>query len=189
MLKDLVAVNRSYRRFNQDEKVSRETLKELVDLARMAGCTGNHQPLKYYLAAEPNLCEKIYPTLLWARDLPDWDGPEEGERPSAYIIVLCDQTIGKNKMWDEGIAAQTIMLGAAEKGLGGCMIGSFNRQALAEVLELDTERYAISLVLALGKPKEKVVVVPAGQDGSVKYYRDENQIHYLPTRSLAEILV
>lgn len=92
-------------------------------------------------------------------------------------------------MWDEGIAAQTIMLGAAEKGLGGCMIGSFNRQALAEVLELDTERYAISLVLALGKPKEKVVVVPAGQDGSVKYYRDENQIHYVPKRSLEEILV
>ncbi len=189
MLKDLVAVNRSYRRFYQNEKISRETLRELVDLARMTGSAGNHQPLKYCLAVDEELCKRIYPTLLWARDLPDWDGPEEGERPSAYIIILCDQTIGKNRMWDEGIVAQTIMLGAAEKGLGGCMIGSLNRQELAKALELDTDRYAVSLVLALGKPKEKVVVVPAGQDGSVKYYRDENQTHYVPKRSLEEILI
>ena len=189
MLKDLVAVNRSYRRFYQEEKISMETLKELVDLARMTGSAGNHQPLKYRLVADEEACKKVYPALIWARDLPDWDGPEEGERPSAYIVVLCDQTIGKNKMWDEGIAVQIIMLGAVEKGLGGCMIGSLDRQALAKALELDTERYAVSLVLALGKPKEKVVIVPAGEDGSVKYYRDENQTHYVPKRSLEEILV
>ncbi len=189
MLKELVARNRSYRRFYQNEQISEETLKELVDLARMAGSTANSQALKYRLAADEETCSRIYPTLAWAGALKEWDGPEEGERPAAYIVILCDQSIAKNKMWDEGIAAQTIMLGAAEKGLGGCMIGSINRSGLAEVLGLDKDRYAISLVLALGKPKEQVVVVPVGEDGSTTYYRDENQVHYVPKRSLEEILL
>ena len=189
MLKELVARNRSYRRFYQNERISEETLKELVDLARMAGSTANSQALKYRLAADEETCSRIYPTLAWAGALKEWDGPEEGERPAAYIVILCDQSIAKNKMWDEGIAAQTIMLGAAEKGLGGCMIGSINRSGLAEVLGLDKDRYAISLVLALGKPKEQVVVVPVGEDGSTTYYRDENQVHYVPKSSLEEILL
>lgn len=189
MLKELVARNRSYRRFYQNERISEETLKELVDLARMAGSTANSQALKYRLATDEETCSRIYPTLAWAGALKEWDGPEEGERPAAYIVILCDQSIAKNKMWDEGIAAQTIMLGAAEKGLGGCMIGSINRSGLAEVLGLDKDRYAISLVLALGKPKEQVVVVPVGEDGSTTYYRDENQVHYVPKRSLEEILL
>jgi len=92
-------------------------------------------------------------------------------------------------MWDEGIAAQTILLGAAEQGFGGCMIGSINRSRLADVLRLDEERYSIGLVLALGKPKEQVVVVPIGEDGSTAYYRDENQVHYVPKRSLEDIIV
>ena len=101
-------------------------------MARMTGSTANSQALKYYLAVDEETCAKIYPSLAWAGALPDWDGPEEGERPSAYIVIVCDGSIAKNKMWDEGIAAQTIMLGAAEKGLGGCMIGSINRSQLAE---------------------------------------------------------
>lgn len=189
MLKDLVLKNRSYRRFYQDERISGDILRELIDLARMTGSTANSQALKYYLAVDEETCAKIYPSLAWAGALPDWDGPEEGERPSAYIVIVCDESIAKNKMWDEGIAAQTIMLGAAEKGLGGCMIGSINRSQLAQTLGLDLERYHISLVLALGKPKETVVTVPVGEDGSTTYYRDENQVHYVPKRSLEEIIL
>ncbi len=189
MLKELVEKNRSYRRFYQEERISEETLKELVDLARMAGSTANSQALKYCLVTEEAACARIYPSLTWAAALTDWDGPEEGERPSAYIVILCDEKIAKNKMWDEGIAAQTIMLGAAEKGLGGCMIGSINRSRLSKTLEIDPERYHISLVLALGKPKEQVVVVPVGEEGDTRYYRDIHQVHYVPKRSLEEILL
>lgn len=189
MLKDLVLKNRSYRRFYQDERISGDTLRELADLARMTASSANCQALKYYLAADEETCAKIYPSLAWAGALPDWDGPDEGERPAAYIVIVCDESIAKNKMWDEGIAAQTIMLGAAEKGLGGCMIGSINRSQLAQTLGLDSGRYHISLVLALGKPKETVVTVPVGEDGSTAYYRDENQVHYVPKRSLEEIIL
>ena len=79
-----------------------------------------------------------FPLLGWAGALPDWDGPVPGERPSAYIVILCDLTLGKNKMWDDGITAQTIMLGAVEKGLGGCILGNVKREDLAKTLNIDT---------------------------------------------------
>lgn len=189
MLKDLVYTCRSYRRFYEEVKIPREDLMELVDLARMTGCGANAQALKFRIVDAPEETEKVFATLRWAAALPDWGGPEPGERPAAYIIVVCDQTLGKNKQTDVGIASQTIMLGAVEKGYGGCMLGNVQRSELAKALELDPERYAIQLVLALGKPKEVVKTVPVGPDGNVNYYRDENQVHYVPKRSLEEILL
>lgn len=189
MLKDLLIKCRSYRRFYQNVEVAEEDLRELVDLTRYTASTSNSQALKYLISNTDEKNEKIFETLAWAGYLKDWQGPDEGERPSAYIIILCDLALEKNKMWDDGIAAQTIMTGAAEKGLGGCMIGSFQREKLALSLGIDTERYSLDLVLALGKPKEEVVLVPVKEDGDIKYYRDENQIHYVPKRSLEDILL
>ena len=119
----------------------------------------------------------------------EWKGPEEGERPSAYIIVLCDKTISQSKPIDVGIAAQTILLGATEKGLGGCMFGSIRREKLAEDFGIDTEKHSIELVIALGKPKETVKLVDLPESGSTAYYRDENGVHYVPKRSVEEIII
>lgn len=189
MLKDLVAKSRSYRRFYENESISMETLTELADLARLAPSAANAQALKFKLCSDPATNAKVFESLSWAGALPDWDGPEEGERPAAYIIILCDLALGKNKLYDDGITAQTMMLGAVEKGYGGCIFGNVRRSLLAESLQIDPSRYAIDLVLALGKPKEEVVVVPVKEDGDVRYYRDEKQVHYVPKRELAEILL
>lgn len=189
MLKDLVLSNRSYRRFYQDEEISVETLKELVELARNTASTVNSQALKYKLVCKSEENAKVFDTLAWAGLLKGKGTPCEGERPSAYIIILCDLEIGQNKFWDEGIAAQTILLGAAEKGLGGCMLGSIKREELAKDLSIDTEKYSIDLVLALGKPKETVKLVEMNETKSTAYYRDENGIHYVPKRSLEDIII
>lgn len=188
MLKDLVYGCRTYRRFYEEERISTEELRELVDLARMTASTANSQALKFAIYNEKEDNEAIYKTLTWAGALPDWDGPEEGERPSAYIVVLCDLSLGKNKLVDVGITSQTMMLGAFEKGYGGCMLMSVQRTQLAKELQIDLEQYSVELVLALGKPKETVCVVPVGEDGRVTYYRDEKQTHYVPKRSLEEVL-
>ena len=127
MLKDLVKKCRSYRRFFQEVSIPYEDLKDMVDTARLTGCTKNCQGLKFKLISTPEECAKVFPSLLWAGALKDWDGPADGERPSAYVLVLEDLSIGKNLMWDEGIVSQTIMLSAVEKGYGGCMIGSCKR--------------------------------------------------------------
>lgn len=188
MLYDLVCANRSYRRFYQEERIEMETLRSLVELARLTPSGSNLQPLKYILSNDPELNARIYPTLAWAGYLRDWPGPDEGERPSAYIVILGDTSISKSFGCDHGIAAQTIMLGAAEQGLGGCMIGSVRRGDLVNVLDIPAQ-YEILLVLALGKPKEVVQVDLVGPDGSVKYWRDEERVHHVPKRSLDEIIL
>jgi nitroreductase len=188
MLHELVQKSRTIRRFFQNEPVDMETLRELVDLARLSPSGSNLQPLKYYLSCDPEKNARIFPSLAWAGYLKEWPGPQEGERPSAYIIILGDSTINKSFGCDHGIAAQSIMLGAAEKGLGGCMIGSVRRVELAAALNIPPQ-YEILLVLALGKPKEIVQIDPVGPDGSIKYWRDEQQVHHVPKRSLDELIL
>lgn len=189
MFKDIVLKNRSYRRFYQDFVVSTETLRELVDLARNTASTVNSQALKFKLVNTEEDNAIVFNNLAWAGLLKEWPGPEEGERPSAYIIIMCDLSIGCNKHFDDGISAQTILLGATEKGLGGCMFGSINRKNLAEELSIDLEKYSIDLVVALGKPKETVRIVDLPESGSTAYYRDENGVHYVPKRSLDDIIL
>ena len=165
-----------------------ETLKTLVDLTRYCASAANLQPLKYILSCEPEMNASIFPHLGWAGYLTGWDGPSEGEKPSAYIIVLGDTTVTKSFGCDHGIACQTILLGAAKQGLGGCMIGSVRRKELRQVLSIQ-EHFEILLVIALGKPKEHVVIEPVGRDGNIKYWRDDEGTHHVPKRSLDEIII
>jgi len=186
--KELLLQTRSYRRFDQGRPVSLDTLRELVDLARQAASGSNIQPLKYILSADADTNARIFPCTRWAGYLKDWAGPAKGERPAAYIIILGDTELRQEFSTDLGIAAQTIMLGATERGLGGCMIGSIDRPALRDILQV-RERYEILLLLALGKPAETVVLEPVGPDGSIRYYRDGDDVHHVPKRSLKEIIV
>jgi nitroreductase len=188
MLKDLILKNRSYRRFDRNHPIALETLRELVELARCSASGANRQPLKFYLSNAPERNAAIFPHLAWAGYLRDWPGPDEDERPTAYIIILLDKEISASAGCDHGIAAQSILLGAAERALGGCMIGSLQRQGLAQALGLPP-RYEILLVLALGKPVEEVVLERVGPAGDIKYWRDERRVHHVPKRSLEEIII
>lgn len=187
MLRDLVIKNRSYRRFYQEHKVTMDELKELIELARLSASGRNLQPIKYFLSADDDTNVKIFSTLAWAGYLNDWDGPEEGEKPTAYIVILGDTRLTTNYMCDHGIASQSILLGAVEKGLGGCIFASVKREKLKELLQIDNQ-FEILLVLAIGKPKEEVVIEDVVND-DIKYYRDETQVHHVPKRSLEELII
>jgi len=188
MIRDLILKNRSYRRFNEEVDIKLETLKELIDLARLSASARNAQPLKYILSYELRRNLLIFPHLAWAAYLRDWSGPCEGERPSAYIIILGDTEISRFLAYDVGIAAQSILLGATEKSLGGCMIANIDREGLRKDLEISS-RYEILLVLALGKIKEEVVIETIGARGDTKYWRDSRGVHHVPKRSLDEIII
>jgi nitroreductase len=187
-LQELVVKNRSYRRFHESHAVSRETLVELVGLARYCASAANRQPLRYILSADPKTNDLIFPCLTWAAYLKDWPGPAPGERPAAYIIMLIDQNITKDWWCDDGIAAQTILLGAVERGLGGCMLGAIDRERLRKALNIP-EHLLIRLVIAIGKPAEKVVVDDLEPGGDIKYWRDENGVHHVPKRKLEELII
>ena len=188
MIEDLVRKNRSCRRFVEDRPVDADTLRWLVNLARLSASGANLQPLKYVLCCRRQTNEGIFDCLGWAGYLKDWPGPEPGERPAAYIVVLGDREIARDFGCDHGIAAQSILLGAREKGLAGCMIGSVNRKRLQHALGL-AEQLQILLVLALGEPKETAVCDPVEPEGSIRYWRDERRIHHVPKRSLDEIII
>ena len=188
MLKDLVIHNRSYRRFDQSVRIPATVLRELLDLARQTPSSRNVQPLKYITVTSPEYCEKIFPLLSWAGYLKDWAGPMEGERPSAYVVVLGDTEITANFSIDPGIAAQTLLLGAVEKGLGGCILASVKRENLRTLLAIP-DQFEILYVIALGKPIEKVMLETVGSDGDIKYWRDEQQGHHVPKRSLNELIL
>ena len=188
MLKNLILKNRSYRRFDQSVPVTLETLKELVELVRLSPSARNLQALKFYLSADTAKNAAIFPHLGWAGYLKDWDGPAEGEHPTGYIVIINDLSIGQPLGADEGIAALAILLGATEKGLGGCIIGTVAREKLARVLALP-EQYEIKLVIALGKPAEKVKLESLPSSGETKYWRDAQGGHHVPKRSLEDIIL
>jgi nitroreductase len=188
MLEDLIRKNRSFRRFNQAEPVSLTILRELVGLAREVPSAANRQPLKYILVADSAMCDRVFPNLAWAGYLADWDGPGEGEQPTGYVVILLDEEISETIDCDHGIATQSILLGAAERGLGGCIIGSIDRDALSQVLELPGH-LRILLVLALGVPAEAVELEEVGPGGDIRYYRDDTDVHHVPKRTLSEMIV
>ena len=188
MISELVEANRSCRRFYEDHQVELKTLEELVNLARLSASGANLQPLKYILACEPDVNAQIFSCLGWAGYLKDWPGPDPGERPTGYIVILGDTTISKEFGVDHGIAGQSMLLGAREKGLAGCMIATINRKDLRPMLNIESH-LKILLVLALGKPKEEVVIETVGPDGNIRYWRDDQAVHHLPKRALTDIIV
>jgi nitroreductase len=186
-LKDLILKTRSCRRFDESHSVNLKTLEELVDLARLSPSGANRQPLKFLLYNTPENCEKIFPFLAWAGYINDWHGPDKGERPSGYIIILGDKSVTDIFGVDHGIAAHSILLGATEKGLGGCMIASIKREELKEELSLP-DNYEILMIIALGKPVEKIIIEKV-KDDDVKYWRDSEKNHHVPKRDLKDLII
>lgn len=187
-IKELVTANRSYRRFHQDIPVAWERLEQLIELARLSPSARNRQPLKYLISNTAADNQLIFDHLSWAGDLEEWSGPAEGARPAAYILILGDREISNDFGVDHGITAQTIKLGATEMGLGGCIVGSIKRRELRLALGLP-EQFEILLVIALGTPREEVVLERVGSDGNTTYWRDDQEIHHVPKRTLEELIV
>ncbi len=194
MIKDLVYKNKTYRRFYEDEQIDYQTLKDFIDLARLSPTARNQQALKYKIITDKQLRNELFSTLKWAGYLHDWDGPEEGERPSAYILIGIDNNISSKYIpqWtltDLGIAMQTILLAAAEKGYGGCVIVAMDREKQRQLLDIP-ENIDIQAVIALGKPKENVIWTQMKKDDNdFRYWRDDKGNHYVPKRSLDDILL
>jgi nitroreductase len=187
MIEELIRKNRSCRRYVQSDPVSTDTLKELVNLARLSASAANLQPLKYILSCAPETNDKIFSCLAWAAYLKDWPGPDKGERPPAYIIILGDTIVSKNFWCDHGIASQSILLGAREKGLAGCMIGAINKQKFIKILNIP-DHFEVMLVIAIGKPNEEAIIETADKDSDIKYWRDKNMVHHVPKKKLEDII-
>lgn len=191
MIRDLVEKSRSYRGYDESRRVSREELEQLVDCARLAPSSVNAQPLRYYLVYEPQEVARLQPLTKWARALQPMQLPHPGHCPTAFLIICHDHSLAPNPdryQKDVGIVAQTMLLAATEMGLGGCMIGNFVPDQVRAAFSLP-DALTPMLVVAIGKPDEKIVLTQVGPDGSVAYYRDERDTHYVPKRKLEDLLL
>jgi len=190
-MKTIIEKTRTFRRFDQDRTIARATLEELLDLARIGGSARNAQPWQYAVVNDRGTCAHVFPYLGWAGYLSDWKGPAQGERPSAYILCLLNSQWLKGPQteahFDLGIASQNLLLGAMEKGIGGCRIGAFNPK-LADIFDLPPH-LSLSLVIALGYPKEQVMIEEVKTEDDIKYWRDDAGVHHVPKRRLADIIV
>ncbi|SFG79949.1 nitroreductase family protein [Oribacterium sp. WCC10] len=191
MLRDIILKNRSYRGFNEERNVTTDELFSLVDDARVTGSAANRQPLKYYISNDSMEVEEILKHTKWAGALPELHLPKPGTHPKAFVIMLQDKDIQPNTqavLIDVGIAAQTILLSATEKGLGGLMIRNFGPEPLSALLGLPDNLTPV-MVIALGEPAETVTLVDIPKDGNINYYRDENGTHFVPKRRLEDIVL
>lgn len=186
MIKELVKKNRSYRRFYQEKKLTRQQLMELVETARLTPSAANRQPFKYRIVCDKEENEKVFRLLGFAGYLKDWDGPSEGEKPTGYIVITCPENV--NDEVDAGIVGQTMLLAATEAGFGGCFFGNVKRNELKAQLNIPSE-LKIVYVIAFGYPKEEVVLEDIPADGDIKYYRDENQVHHVPKKRIEDIVL
>ena len=191
MMIDLVKKNRSYRGYNHDRKVTKEELLELADCARLTASSVNIQPLKYYLAWEEEEVARIQALTSWARALPQMTLPHPGMEPTAFIVICQDTKISnalQRFLKDVGIVAQTMLLAATEKGLGGCMIGSFRPEKVSAELGLPDNLVPL-LIVAIGEPAEEIVLTEIEDGENTNYYRDGNDVHYVPKRRLEDIVL
>lgn len=186
-IKELLKKNRSYRRFDERISVSPELLKKWISHARLTPSAANLQPLRYVGICHPETNAALFPAIRWAAYLKDWQGPSNGEKPSAYIVMLCQGEKGAYTAIDAGIALQSILLSAVEDGFGGCAIASMDIQLVKRIIN-PPPNMEVLLTIALGKPVEQVVLEDT-QGDDIRYWRDPAGIHHVPKRPLDEILL
>lgn len=191
MLKDLILATRSFRSFDASTAVSEDQLRALVDHARFTASSMNLQVLKFRFVTDSAEKTAVQSSVRWATKVRDIIKlPPVGHEPAAFIVICADKNVypaADSLLIDVGIAAEAIMLAAAEMGLGGCMMSSFSKDTLPSLLNMP-KGVEPKLVLALGKPDEVVEITDPAEDGSVTYYR-ENGIHYVQKRKLDELIV
>lgn len=188
MFSELVRKNRSYRRFDHNAMISPMVMSSILEAARLCPSAGNMQSLRFLPVTSEEDCAKLFPNLKWAGYLRYWDGPSLSERPTAYILILGLANASKYLQVDTGIAAQTMLLNAVEKGFGGCMLAALDRDKIRADFAIPDE-LDILLCLALGKPAETVVIEDVIDPDDIEYYRDAESIHHVPKRLIKDLVI
>jgi len=181
---EAILSRRSIRRFQQ-KPIPIELLKKFVNGARLAPSAANLQPLEYFVVTDKELRSKVFETLGWAAYIkPKW-APSEDERPTAYIIILVKDPNNKWYSRDASLASENIVLAAEKESIGSCIMCKIDREKLQEILKVPKDMIVDS-VIALGYKAEKSVVEDF--KGSIKYWRDKNEILHVPKRKLEDII-
>ena len=186
MVSELLKITRSYRRYDEKRRIDDNTLRTIAEAVRYAPSAANLQRVRVAIVNDSLQNKEVFDTLGFAAYLNDWKGPEDGERPAAYMVLMTASEPDVNLAIDIGLSAEAIILSAREMGIGACLFRSFNKDKLSLILGRDG--YSPVLVISLGYPSEEVVIDDM-KDGDVKYYRDANDVHHVPKLPVSEIII
>lgn len=160
---ECLETRRSVRRF-KEEAIGEETVRELVRRASFAPSWKNSQTVRWVpvtdkavmaaLAAGPALGHPGNQGILESAPLVMIEtcisGRSGYERDGSFTTPKGDRW----EMFDAGVAAQTMALGAWEMGLGSVIMGAIDTVAVAEVIGLAPER-TVSCMIAIGVPDQE----------------------------------
>jgi len=180
-LEHAIATRRSIRRF-APRPVPVQDLRAIADAGRLAASAGNRQPCRFVAVTRADLVEQMHQRVEWLAAVGD---PPPGTQPAAYFVVIADTSANASFASDCAAAAQNMLLAAHGRGIGGCWIGSVNRQAVRKLLVVPAglEIYA---VLALSYPAEQAIAIESAREITVE--RAEDGVVRVPKRALDDVL-
>ena len=180
-LSDVITSRRSIRKFRQED-VSADTIRLLLDAARLAPSGSNLQPARFVVAQSPaakDTLSRYTPykfiakasvifvccadlTAMTTRDNRVGELLNEGvfegvdidmNDPAATSPVMDDAAVKAYLSMNVAIAIEHIVLKAVDLGLGSCWLGRFDRNKVKELLSLDDSIYPVVL-LPVGHPDQ-----------------------------------
>ena len=183
-LDSLLKRNRSFRGYDRSVEVTEKQLVEMVRTVTWVASGMNAQPLRFRLVAGEE-ASKVHPLVKLGAALPEEHLPHPGEEPSAYIVICSTVEENRRVDMDLGIAAQSILLKATEMGLGGIFILNFRPDAVQQALSMSSRPLA---VLGIGKPAERVFLMPCSEGDDLAYYRKDG-VHYVPKIKVEDLVI
>ena len=167
-------------------KLTKSTIKKVINAARLAPSSANLQFIEYLVVDEPSLKEEIFSCLKWGGYVFPRRVPLPGQTPSLYIVLLINRNKSeKTDLRDVGAAAENILLALLCFGFGSCWIANINRGKLRKILGIPGN-FIIDSVIACGFAAEHPVLEE--KSDTVKYWLDNNNRLHVPKRPLKEIL-
>ena len=180
-LSDVIASRRSIRKFKQED-ISTDTVRLLLDAARLAPSGSNLQPARFIVAQSPATKEALgrctpYKfivkasvifvccadlTAITTRDRRVGELQKEGafegvdmdmNDPSAVSPIMDAEAVKAYLSMNVAIAIEHIVLKAVDLGLGSCWLGRFDRDKVKKFLALDESIYPVVL-LPVGHPDQ-----------------------------------
>lgn len=184
-LDQLLHRNRSFRGYDKSYTVHQLQMEAIVGVNTKVASSINGQRLRFRLVTKGPEADTVLKHIRMGRALPELNLPFPGTEPEAFIIVCTTAPENASIDIDLGISLQSMLLKAVELGLGGLIIRNFDRETLKDELNLPLDPVA---VLAIGRPAEKVELVPVRKDADLRYYRKDG-VHYVPKIVTEDLLV
>ena len=151
-LKEIITKRRSVRAY-EDKPVPEESLRNILEAARLAPSARNNQSWKFVVVREDKRRQELTQAA---------DREFVAEAPVVIAAVATDpERIMACEVpsyaVDLSIAVTHMILAAVDEGLGTCWLGAFSQQRVKEILKIPG-KYRVVALLTLGFPRGEIEV-------------------------------